>query len=199
MRIVQCSTCRESVPSYDSIYYYYSEEEGSRPLCSRCFNKQTAEAGGFSFTHVRFDPVELTDPAGEPHLFHFRTQLLANGCHLAAVEVKDGQARGYEFEVIGDPQGSPFALMAQLLARMQRGLAVRHLTDAPGGPQIENRRVYGRITWDEKTDGKVPLMVIDGREVSWEELGRMVMSFEGWRFKLEMHESDEEDDEGEAT
>ncbi len=32
--------------------------------------------------------------------------------------------------------------------------------------------------------GDVPLFVIDGKEISLVELGRMLMSFEGWAFKL---------------
>jgi hypothetical protein len=38
----------------------------------------------------------------------------------------------------------------------------------------------------------VPLLVIDGREVSWDEMGRMLMSFEGWQFRLEIRDRSEE-------
>jgi hypothetical protein len=34
--------------------------------------------------------------------------------------------------------------------------------------------------------------MIDAREVSWDEFGRMLMTFEGWQFKLEIIEPDEE-------
>jgi hypothetical protein len=27
------------------------------------------------------------------------------------------------------------------------------------------------------------MLVIDGREVSWEQFGQMLMTFEGWQFK----------------
>jgi hypothetical protein len=40
------------------------------------------------------------------------------------------------------------------------------------------------IEWDQSKDGSVPLLVIDGKEVSWDELGRMLMTFEGWQFRL---------------
>jgi hypothetical protein len=49
-----------------------------------------------------------------------------------------------------------------------------------------------RITWDDEQDGRVPLLVIDGREISWEQFGRMFMSFEGWQFKLEIRDRSEE-------
>lgn len=34
--------------------------------------------------------------------------------------------------------------------------------------------------------------VIDGREISWDELGRMVAAFEGWQIKLEFRDLSEE-------
>jgi hypothetical protein len=38
----------------------------------------------------------------------------------------------------------------------------------------------------------VPLLVIDGREITWEEFGRMLMTFEGFQFKLEICDRSEE-------
>jgi hypothetical protein len=52
--------------------------------------------------------------------------------------------------------------------------------------------VRGRIAWDDEHDGRLPLLVIDGREVSWEAFGRMLMTFEGWQFKLEIRDRSEE-------
>ena len=28
------------------------------------------------------------------------------------------------------------------------------------------------------------MLVIDGQEISWDEMGRMLMTFEGWQFRL---------------
>jgi hypothetical protein len=38
----------------------------------------------------------------------------------------------------------------------------------------------------------VPLLIIDGRDIFWDELGRMVAAFEGWQFKLEFRDLSEE-------
>jgi hypothetical protein len=38
----------------------------------------------------------------------------------------------------------------------------------------------------------VPLLIIDGREIGWDEFGRMLMSFEGWQFKLSIKDKSEE-------
>jgi len=52
--------------------------------------------------------------------------------------------------------------------------------------------VRGRIAWDDAHNGRLPLMVIDGQEASWEELGRMLMSFEGFHFQLDIRDKSEE-------
>jgi len=51
---IQCDSCRETVPGFDSIHYG-SMEAGYRDLCSRCFNREVAELGGLN---------ESDDPLG---------------------------------------------------------------------------------------------------------------------------------------
>jgi hypothetical protein len=48
------------------------------------------------------------------------------------------------------------------------------------------------IGWDDAAEGRVPLIVVDGRAITWEEFGRMLMTFEGWQFKLEIRDKSEE-------
>ena len=60
------------------------------------------------------------------------------------------------------------------------------------GLQIVDQIVRGSIECDLETDDRMPLMVIDGREVTWEEFGRILMTFEGWQFKLEIFDRSEE-------
>ena len=40
------------------------------------------------------------------------------------------------------------------------------------------------VEWDAA--GDAPLLVIDRREVTWDEFSRMLMSFEGRQFKLNL-------------
>jgi hypothetical protein len=74
--------------------------------------------------------------------------------------------------------------------RMQFG--ERKLTQLCRQETIADFLVRGRIIWDDEQDGRVPLLVIDVREISWEQFGRMLMSFEGWQFKLEIRDRSEE-------
>lgn len=43
-----------------------------------------------------------------------------------------------------------------------------------------------RIEWDESQDGHFPLVVVHRKEVSWNDLGQMLMSMEGWQFRLDI-------------
>ena len=43
-----------------------------------------------------------------------------------------------------------------------------------------------------REDGRLPMLVIDGKEISWEQFGRMVMGFEGWQFRMEIKDRSEE-------
>lgn len=181
-----CHTCRAAIAGYDSVHYG-SPETGYRDLCSRCFNEEVARLGGLRFEHVHFDPIEMRDAGGESHQFHFRLHLLGQHVSLDAFELEDGAPAGYTFQILGHPEADLFALMAQLIERMRRALARRHLEiDTPSKRlRIADFLVRGRIEWDEAEDGRLPLLVIDGRKMTWEQFGEMLMSYEGWQFKLE--------------
>lgn len=46
------------------------------------------------------------------------------------------------------------------------------------------------IHYDKNTSGEFPSFVIDGSEISWNELGRQLMTFEGFNLNLILHEED---------
>jgi hypothetical protein len=173
--------------------HYGSIETGYRDLCSRCFNEEVASLGDLDFQHVNFEPVEMPDAGGQMHRFHFRLHLLGDRVSLEAFELKDGAPGGYQFQMLDDAEADLFAVMGQLIERMRRALALRHLEKEPGfGLSIKDFLVRGRIDCDLESDDRMPQLIIDGREISWEQFGRMLMGFEGWQFKLEIRDRSEE-------
>jgi hypothetical protein len=168
-------------------------EAGYRDLCSRCFNREVAELGGLNFEHVAFERVEMRDAVGGSHRFHFRVHHLGDQVSLEAFELKEGAPGGYQFQILGEAEADLFGLMGQLIERMRRSLVQQHLEkDEQFGLVIKDSLVRGRIDFDSNEDGRVPLLVIDGQEVSWEKFGRIVMGFEGWQFKFEIRDKSEE-------
>jgi hypothetical protein len=95
--------------------------------------------------------------------------------------------------VIGNPEDDLLVLLGRLIEKMRRALSVKHIEDSELGWHITDHQVVrGLVDWDDASDGRVPLLIIDGREITWEEFGRMLMSFEGWQFKLEIRDISEE-------
>ena len=190
---IRCASCGQITPSYE-IVNYGSMEHGYRQLCSQCFNTEVAETAGLEgFEHAKFEPVGLADCTGEVHEFHFRTNLFGTGVALDAFELRDGLPSGYQFQIIGNPEDDLLALLGRLIQKMRRALSTKHLMDGQFGSQIADHRVVrGMIEWDTAHAGRVPLLIIDGQEITWDEFGRMLMSFEGWHFKLAVGDKSEE-------
>lgn len=144
------------------------------------------------FDHPDFQPVTLKDVDGEPHEFHFTTRLLPSGISIQALEIKDGSPQGYQFDVIGPLEGDVLALFGQLFERVRNALSQKHLEMTEYGLHIANDDVVrGRIDWDDESDGRIPLLIIDGKPVTWEQLGEMLMTYEGFNFKLEIFDTSE--------
>ena len=189
---VRCEGCGEIVPGFD-IASCGSIDEGYRELCSRCYNAAAAKISGVEgFENVRLEPVVIADCSGKEHQFHFRTYLLGSHVSLEAFELTDGHPAGYWFRIAGDPEGDSFALLGQMIQKIRRALSVKHVEDGELGLRIVDQTVKGKIGWDESQDGRTPLMSVDGREISWEDFGRMLMTFEGWQFKLEIFDPSDE-------
>ena len=189
---IRCEGCDTVTCGYD-VVSYGSMEGGYRQLCSRCFNSEVASMQGLEhFENIQFDELVMTDCAEEAHTFLFRTRLLGTMVALDAFELKRGEPAGYQFQILGDPEGDLLSLLGRLVERMRRTLSVKHLAQGTHDRQIAGTTVRARIGYDATSDGLVPLVVIDGREVSWEEFGRMLMTFEGWQFRMDIADRSEE-------
>ena len=169
-------------------------EGGYRQLCGRCFNEAAASRLGLQgFKHVVFEPACMVDARGARHEFQFRTRLFGPGMAIDALQLRDGCPAGYQYQVIGEPDDEPLELLGRLIGKMRRALALTHFEDTDHGPQVNDRLILrGTVDSDPDDDHRVPMVVIDGREISWDELGRMVAAFEGWQFKLEFRDQSEE-------
>jgi hypothetical protein len=167
---------------------------GYREHCNQCLNAEIAKSDGLDkFEHVRFNPFEIADRTGEAHVFHFRTRLFGPGVALNAFELHDGYPAGDQFQIIGEPQEELLVLLGRLIAKIRRALSIKHVKDGELGLQIaDHLAVQGRIESDSAEDGRVPLLVVDGREITWDEFGRMILTCEGWQFRLEIRDKSDE-------
>ena len=189
---IRCVACGTAVPGFD-IIHYGSIDTGYRDLCTHCFNADVAQRSGLDdFENIRFEPVVMTDAVGVPHEFHFRTRLLGAIVSVEALELRNGEPAGYEFQMAGEAEEDLFAICGRLIERMRRALSARHLTEDGSDLQIADSTVRARISSDLDADVRVPLLVIDGRTVTWDQFGHMLMTFEGWQFRMEIVDPSDE-------
>lgn len=184
----RCEQCAQPTAAYDAIHYG-SVEGGYRLLCTRCFNAEVAKRNGMTdFENVRLEPIQMIDCAGDAHQFHFQMRLLGTRLVLDAFEIQDGFRAGYEFRIIGNPGDDVLALLGRLVEKMRRAMAVRDLAINGSQFQIRDQTVRGFISSDPAGPGDIPVVVVDGREIGWDDFGRMLAAFEGWQFRLEIRD-----------
>jgi hypothetical protein len=193
MSINQCAACGANL-SHDDTLHTASDEQGDRLLCANCFHREIARHIGIDeFDAVKFEPVRLTDCSGNVHEFRSRSFFLGDNLFLEAFDTSSQeQASGYRFQIPGNPLADRLTLLGKLIEKMRRYLAVVHIRDSDLGFQIVDETVRGRIEWDGVSESHMPCVVIDGHRVGWDEFGRMLMTFEGWQFKLEVRDPSDE-------
>jgi len=184
-----CSGCGANVSSYDGVSVGY--KEGRKFLCSRCYNESIAEYLDLDYEHVSFDPLTIQDLDGVPHTFQFRPYVFGDQLSLEALEL--GPEEGYEFTVIADAEQDLFVTFQMLFERIRRELGRRHIeSDGNGYLITQDDVVRGQITDDPDSFEQMPLLIIDGKPITWEALGRMVAPNAGFCFKLEIFDRSEE-------
>lgn len=188
-----CESCKAVVPSYDCVHCG-DFEQGYRILCNRCFNDLMAEQAGLAdFDNSQIESIRLTDVSGVEHQFQFTTRLLGDRLAIEAFEWKDGDRNGYQFQILGTPEEERFALLGKLVGKMRRALATKYLVEEPGyGLLIADRCVRGRVAFDPESESHMPMVVIDGKDVTWDAFGQMMRSFEGWQFRLDLVDRSDE-------
>jgi len=186
-----CEECgREICRAYESVKLTETDGSSSRLLCIECYNREMADYAGIDFQHPQFSSVELADTEGNKHLFYFVTRLL--GAEVSLESYEEDADPGYRFRVHGEA-GDVQKLYRKLLGKMRRALTWQHIVEEEGSLSVaDDLTVRGRFEWDDETDGELPLLVIDGKAVTWDEFGRILMTFEGWQFKIEIYDQSEE-------
>ncbi len=142
------------------------------------------------FDNTPLQPIVVADADEVPRTFEIRSMLVPTGHAMIAEETPRSERGGYRFEVLGDLEADAWELFQRLLETMRREMAVRHIEPAEHGWRLtRDQRLVGRIEWDPETDGTEPLLVVDGKALTWSQLGRMLMTFEGFTLDARVRDS----------
>ena len=181
----RCDTCGRQLGPGELI-----SVTGVGERCYTCFNEEIAARMGVEFDDTPIQPIELADADGVVHRFQIKSLLVATGREMVAEEVPRPERGGFRFAVLGDYEADAWELFQRLYDKMKREIAVRHVEHTEFGWQLtKGERLVGRIEWDDETGGAIPLLVVDGRAYSWDEVGRMLMTFEGFTLYARVEDS----------
>ena len=113
------------------------------------------------------------DCCGETRRFEVSLNITDGGFFLRAAEIKEG-GDGHKFAA--HHPASPYVAMGILRHRIAAGLATRYLVTGEHGRHLGHDYARGHIGYG--------CVVIDGKEISFDEFNAMLQSYEGWRFEL---------------
>jgi hypothetical protein len=182
----RCHTCGREL-SYGATI----SVTGRGTYCSPCYNAWAAERMGVRFDNAEFEPVILHDVRGESHTFRIHSRLAPGAGHVMEAIEEGTDGHGYQFQVMGPEESDAMALFQELFSRMREGLGRRYLESTDIGLHfVERDRLEGRIGMD--SEAREPILVVDGRPRSWDEIGRLLLSYEGWNVGIQILESIEE-------
>jgi len=171
---------------------------GTVPLCDRCFDVRIAETTGWSRLPEPPPPESIAGPDGRVHRIEYRIWRSPGGVVVEAEE--DGEPfEGYYAEMVGAHDADPAPLVERARAAIRRRIGRQDLELASGGGHwiISDFDLHGRLVWSEQA-GPYDV-VVDGRRLTWEELGRALEPFEGWEFRLSFRAEDVDADDHEPA
>jgi len=153
-------------------------------LCDRCADRHISSAMGLPLLPDPPEPLVIRGPDGRRHTLRFRLWRAPTGISVELREARPAGRQGYEFAVLGAHDADVDTPIARTsaLARGEIGHCYLRRDRELGGWSLNGDEVAGRLAYDP--DGGPCRVVVDGRQLGWEELGHALASFEGWRFRL---------------
>ena len=154
---------------------------GHQSLCMDCYNTMIATELGIELPQLPKTFV-VDDANGVKRIFEVERQIMRTAILLTA---RERWEQGYEFAVDGKPNDDQHILFEQLIEKTTRGLSETYLetgkspTDEPY-TYVKQDHLKGVLVYDS-ANSETPLIIIDGKPYTWDEVGRILQAFEGFR------------------
>lgn len=163
------------------------------PLCDRCADRQLAAATGWPELPDPPPAAVFTGPDGRTHEMQFRLWRAPAGIVAEAQESNTPAGEGYHVDVMGGHDVDVDHLLRTLRERVAHEIGRLYLRPADGhqpGWTLTGGEVAGRLV--HRDEDAPYAVVVDGRTLSWDDLGRALAAFEGWQFRLVIGDTDEQ-------
>jgi hypothetical protein len=160
-------------------------------MCDQCFNIEIGRPMGLPGLPEPPRPFELNGPDGRRHRFGYRIWRAPTGIAVELEEATEPVLEGYHFAVLGAHDDDAIELFEKVRLVAEREVSRLYLENHQWRPGWIARDdiIGGWLTvGEDHVDGDPYDVVVDGRLLSWEEFGRSLEPFEGWRFRLQIEE-----------
>lgn len=163
-----------------------SLEPISMHLCTNCYNELMAKDLDLKLGQLP-ETFSLKDYQRITRIFHVERRIDPLGIYMEASELIEF---GYKFAVHGELGCDQQELLTKLIDKTRKGISKQQVkTEVFPNGQIYNSiiddQITGMIEYDE-TSEDTPLVIIDGKPFTWEEVGKILMSYEGFQIKFKM-------------
>ena len=185
MNLVKCYDCGNKFPPFYSVRLSIRGSNNTINLCHDCNNKRMAKKYSVELMELQKMVFVMKDDKGQDHIFRVRKKIKPRCIIIEAQEFIDGEINGYNFEVTDDLHCDQINLEKELYEKVQVELANKSVERAIDLGDLPNK-VTGMISCNENSIEDVPVVIINGKEYSWQKFGEMMKSYEGWHFKLEL-------------
>jgi hypothetical protein len=156
-------------------------------LSDRCADRRVAVITGHPELPAPPPPLEMESGDGRRHVLTFRIGRAPTGIEVALEEFGVPIGEGYHFAALGAHDADLNELVMSVRRQAEAEMSRQYLEPSPhrSGWISRDDEVAGRFIWSEANETGGPYnVVVDGRTLTWEELGKALEPFEGWRFRL---------------
>jgi hypothetical protein len=171
-------------------------------LCDRCLDERVAARTGLPRLPDPPPAEVLAGPDGSPHSFRFRLWRAPTGVLAEAQETGLGAGEGFVVKLFGDHDVDVDELVGHLRERLAAAVSGVHLERDPhrDGWIASGKEIAGRLTYNQDGAAGMPYdVVVDGRRLTWADLGHALEPFEGWAFRLVIEPMEVMHDDGHAA
>ena len=187
-----CEICHKN----DVKVHLKMSEVKTMHLCMECHNNLLAEEMEIHLIPFKHGVYEFTGIGAKRHQFYIDRTVSPVGICFEADELTADNSAGYRVGVMDEVDCDQQLLFEKLQSKIKKTLSKKYLktsTHPYGGKyvSIKENEVAGRLEYDD-TQVEISKVIVDGKEFTWEELGRMMNSFQGFQFKLKIYDMKED-------
>lgn len=186
----RCEQC-----GFKEVKIRLTAEENTIVLCLNCYNEQMAEELEVDMEQIA-ETFSLCDFQGISRTFFVEKRIDPIGIFM---EAKENIAFGYKFAVHGELDCDQQELLNHLIEKTKKGIAekqieINFLTNGQAYNSMTDHYITGLIEYDEASAGESPIIVIDGKPFTWEEVGQMLTAYEGFQIKIKCYDITDSED-----